>query len=158
MRIHKSVFIVGFVIALTLFFELVAHADESNQATTVTFNQPIQVPGRTLPAGTYLFMLADSESDRSLVQIFNADGTVLYATVQAVAAERQEPSGSTVITVAEQGSGKPDALVSWFYPGRETGQEFVYSKRQQTELAQDKKQTIVADQHATLDSNTGSGY
>jgi len=158
MRIHKSVFIVGFVIALTLFFELVAHADKSNQATTVTFSQPIQVPGRTLPAGTYLFMLADSESDRSLVQIFNADGTVLYATVQAVAAERQEPSGSTVITVAEQGSGKPDALVSWFYPGRETGQEFVYSKRQQTELAQDKKQTIVADQHATLDSDTGSGY
>ncbi len=47
-------------IALLLPFLIVlpaARADESDQATKVTFDQPVQVPGRVLPAGTYGFVL-----------------------------------------------------------------------------------------------------
>ena len=158
MKISKRYIAVGMIIAFTLFFELAAHADESNQATTITFSQPIQIPGQILPAGTYSFKLLDSNSDPNVVQIFNSDQTHLYATLKTVPTERQDPTGDTAITLAEQGGGKPDALLKWFYPGRDTGHEFVYSGQQEKQLAQDTQQTIVANQQPTSDSETtGSG-
>ena len=152
MKISKRYIAVGMIIAFTLFFELAAHADESNQATTITFSQPIQIPGQILPAGTYSFKLLDSNSDPNVVQIFNSDQTHLYATLQTVATERQDPTGDTAITLAEQGGGKPDALLKWFYPGRDTGHEFVYSGHQEKQLAQDTQQTIVANQPTNANS------
>src|SRR3989449_3954040 len=106
MKINLRYIAVGMIIAFTLLFELAAHADESNQATTITFSQPIQIPGQILPAGTYSFKLLDSNSDPNVVQIFNSDQTHLYATLQTVATERQDPTGDTAITLAEQGGGK----------------------------------------------------
>ena len=72
MQINKLYIIAGLIIALGLFYVLAAHADESNQATAVTFNQPVQIPGQLLPAGTYVFKLANRDTDQSVVQIFNA--------------------------------------------------------------------------------------
>jgi hypothetical protein len=39
---------------------------------------------------------------------------------------------------------QPDALVSWFYPGRKIGHEFVYPTQDEKELASAKHQTVVA--------------
>jgi hypothetical protein len=117
-----------------------------DQRTKLTFSEPIQIPGEVLAAGTYLFRLADGDSGQHVVQIFNADGTVPYATVLTIATERPYPTGDTAVTLAEQGAGNPDALLKWFYPGRVTGNEFVYSKQKEKELAQDKQQTIVPDE------------
>ena len=158
MKISKSYIVVGLIIAFSLFFELAAHADELDQATTITFSAPIQIPGKVLPAGSYLFKLANDDSDRNIVQIFNGDRTVLYATLQTVPALRQEPTGHTVVALAEQGVGQPDALVKWFYPGDETGHEFVYSGQKEKELAQDTQRTIVVDQPTVSNSDaTGAG-
>jgi hypothetical protein len=156
MKINKSYIAVGLIIAFTLFFELAAHADESDQATTITFSQPIQIPGQVLPAGTYLFKLADSNSNQNIVQVFNADRTVLYATLQTIATERQEPTGPTVVALAKPGAGQPDALLKWFYPGRETGNEFLYPPQKEKELAQDRQQTIVAN-HPTVSNSDATG-
>jgi hypothetical protein len=156
MKINKSYIAIGLIIAFTLFFELAAHADESDQATTITFNQPIQIPGQVLAAGTYLFKLVDSNSNQNIVQVFNADRTVLYATLQTIATERQEPTGHTVVTLAKQGAGQPDALLKWFYPGRETGNEFLYPTQKEKELAQDRQQTIVAN-HPTVSNSDATG-
>ena len=155
MKINKAYIALGLIIAFTLFFELAAHADEFNQATTLTFNEPIQIPGQTLPAGTYLFRLANADSDLNIVQVLNSDGTVLCATLQTIATERQEPTGHTAITLAQQASGKADALLKWFYPGRVIGNEFVYSNQEEKELAQDRQQTIVGN-HPNSDA-TGTG-
>ena len=158
MKINKGYIAVGLIVAFTLFFELAAHADEYDEATTMTFSQPVQIPGQVLPAGTYFLELIDSSSDRNLVQIFNADRTVLYATLQTIPTERQEPTGNTVVTLAEQGTEKPEALLKWFYPGRETGNEFVYSKQTEKELAQAKQETIVVNRTTASNSDaTGAG-
>src|ERR1700739_2095632 len=145
MKINKGYIAIGMILAFALFFELAAHADEADQTHTITFSQPVQIPGKVLPAGSYLFKLANSDSDLNIVQIFSADRTVLYATLQTIQTDRREPSGHTVVALAEQGTGQPDALLKWFYPGRETGDEFVYPAHQEKELAQDKQQTVVAD-------------
>ena len=62
-------------------------ADEFNKKTILTFSEPFEVPGvdaQILPAGTYVFKLVDSLSDRDIVQIFSADGTHLYTTILAI--------------------------------------------------------------------------
>ena len=158
MKTNKGYIILGLMIALSLFFELAAHAEPMDQRTKLTFSEPIQIPGEVLAAGTYLFRLADGDSGQHVVQIFNADGTVPYATVLTIATERPYPTGDTAVTLAEQGAGNPDALLKWFYPGRVTGNEFVYSKQKEKELAQDKQQTIVADQRKEPNFDiTGAG-
>jgi hypothetical protein len=158
MKINKGYIVIGLIIAFTLFFELAAHADVWDQMTTITFSAPVQIPGQVLPAGTYVFRLADPDAERGIVQIFNADRSHLYATLPTVATERPNPTGDTAVTLAEQGAGKPDALLNWFYPGNESGNEFLYSKQEEKELAQDKQQIVVANQQTTANSETtGSG-
>jgi hypothetical protein len=158
MKINKGYIAVGLIIAFTLFFELAAHADEFDQATTISFSEPIQIPGQVLPAGTYLFKLANRDSDLNTVQVFNADRTVLYATLETIGTGRQEATGDVVVALAEPGAGQPDALLKWFYPGRETGHEFVYPSQKEKELAQDKQQTIVANYRTASNSDAaGAG-
>jgi len=109
MNINKLYIIVGLIIACGLFYVLAAQADESDQATTVTFNQPVQIPGQLLPAGTYVFRLTNYDAARNVVQIFNSDRTHVIATLDTIATDRQEPTGHPVITLAEQGAGKPSS-------------------------------------------------
>jgi hypothetical protein len=149
MNINKLYIVVGLIIAFGLFYVLAAQADESDQATTVTFNQPVQIPVQILPAGTYVFKLANRDSVQGVVQIFNSDQTHLYATLETIPTDRQEPNGHTVITLAEQGAGKPDVLLKWFYPGNLTGNEFLYTDHKERELAHAEQQTIVANQQPT---------
>lgn len=144
MRINKLYVVAGLIIAFGMFFELAAHADETNQETTISFSAPVQIPGQVLPAGKYV-VLADSD-DVNLVRIFNADRNILYATLQTVPAEATSPANDTTITLAELGNSKPDLLVKWFYPGMTIGHEFVYSGRQEREIAHAGQETFVGNQ------------
>ncbi len=147
MKINKVALLVGFAIASVLFLEVVAHADEADQSIKITFSQATEIPGQILPAGTYLFKLADP-NELNLVRIFNSEGTRLYATLQTVTAERSKPTGDTVVVLAEQPDGRPETLVKWFYPGNTSGHELVYSKQEEQQLAQDRQQTIKAKETA----------
>lgn len=147
MKFNKLAFVVAFVLSAILFGEVYAHADEWDQSTKLTFSKPIEIPGQILPAGTYLFKLADT-NDRNLVQIFNADGTRLYGTLQTISTERHDPTDDVAVTLVEQPNGRPDALMKWFYPGDTTGHEFVYPKQEQQQLAQYQQQTIPAKKTA----------
>ncbi len=115
-----------------------AKADEWNKKTTVTFSAPVEVPGvraQTLPAGTYIFKLADSLADRNIVQIFSEDGTHVFTTILAVPNYRLKATDKTVMTFRERAEGQPEAIRAWFYPGAQWGQEFVYPKEKAIELA-----------------------
>ena len=142
MKILNSV--VAFIVMLA-FVSLVplARADEGDQATKLTFSQPVQIPGRVLPAGTYWFVLIDHGSDLNVVQIFNSDRSKLVTTLLTNVSERSKPTDNTAITLAELGSTQPEAIVDWFYPGRFSGHEFVYPTRHEREkLASAEHQTI----------------
>ena len=144
MNTRKAIaFTIAFVVALVLFFEVSAHAEQRDQATEITFSQPVQIPGQVLSAGTYWFLLANISEQEDVVQIFNSDRSTLYATLETASIERQEADG-TEVKLAEQESSKPDALVAWFYPGETTGHEFLYPKDQEKQLTQDNQQTLMA--------------
>jgi hypothetical protein len=107
------------------FFVPKVRADESDKKTIVTVNEPIQVPGKVLPAGTYVFKLLDS-NDRTLVAIYNADEMHLITTVQGISDVRMETPDKAILQLEERPSGQPEALKAWFYPGDDSGVEFVY--------------------------------
>ena len=118
-----------------------AKADDWNRKTTITFSGPVEIPGvhlkgwGVLPAGTYVFKILDSQSDRHIVQIFNQDETMIYATILAIPNYRLKATDKTVITFTERPAGEPEALRAWFYPGRNWGEEFVYPKAKAIALA-----------------------
>ncbi len=118
-----------------------AKADEWNRKTTITFSGPVEIPGvhlvgwGVLPAGTYVFKILDSQSDRHIVQIFNKEETAIYATILAIPNYRLKATDKTVITFTERPAGEPEALRAWFYPGRNWGEEFVYPKAKAMALA-----------------------
>ena len=105
-----------------------ARADEFNKETIVTFNAPVEVPGHVLPAGKYVFKLADTNSNRDIVEIFNANQTHLIAFIMGVPDYRLQPTDRTKISFEERSAGSPEAIHSWFYPGDDSGVEFIHSK------------------------------
>ena len=109
-----------------------AQADEWNKKTILTVNEPIQVTDTVLNPGQYVFMLADSNSDRHIVRIYNADQTHLINTVMAVPDYRIQPTGNSRFAFWETPPGTAKALRAWFYPGDNFGQEFTYPKHPYT--------------------------
>ena len=105
-----------------------ANADESDQKTIVTFSGPVEIPGQVLQAGTYVFKLADSESDPDVVEVYSSDEKHLYGSFLSIPEQRQEPTDSAVVTFEEKTAGAPEAVKAWFYPGEDIGHEFMYSQ------------------------------
>ena len=153
MKIVKAAFCLLAATALGAAVLPGVRADEWNKKTIVTFSQPVEVPGKILPAGTYTFQLMDSPSDRHIVQIFNADGSQIITTVLAINDYRLQPTGQTVMKFNEQPGDSPDALRAWFYPGDNFGQEFVYPKVRAIELAQKMNAVVPAVAADTLDDS-----
>lgn len=142
MSISRAVTTTVFGLALMgAVFSPRARADDWNRKTTMTFSGPVEIPGvhlkgwAVLPAGTYVFKILDSQSDRHIVQIFNKDETQCIATILAIPNYRLRATGKTVVTFRERPAGEPEALRAWFYPGRNWGEEFVYPKARAVELA-----------------------
>ncbi|HVI10099.1 MAG TPA: hypothetical protein VND65_17555 [Candidatus Binatia bacterium] len=148
MKISKLYITLGLMMAFVAFFELTAHADESNQEIKFTFSEPVAIPGQVLPAGTYTVKEINSVADPSVIQVYDADGMHLVATLQTVSAERLAPTDDTSITLAEPGAG-PVAITKWFYPGNTIGYELIYPKHQERELALAKHETFDAGRSLT---------
>jgi hypothetical protein len=136
--IGLAVSVLAFVSAATV------RADEWDKKSVLTFSQPFEVPGATLPAGTYTFKLADMMSDRHIVQVFNADGSRLLATMMTIPDYRLKTTTETVVKFNEAPRGTPQAIRAWFYPGNSLGQEFVYPKARAVQLARAAKTAVPA--------------
>lgn len=121
-----------------------AKADQWDKRTVITFSQPVELPGVVLPAGTYVFKLANLPDTRAVVQVFNADENKLFATILAIADFRPQPRDKTFIGFAERSADLPLAIREWFYPGDRFGIEFVYSKVRARELARETGKPVMA--------------
>lgn len=117
------------VLALTLTLVPAAAPDVWNKQTNVRFGEPVELPGGVVvPAGDYVMKLADSLSNRHIVQVLNANQNQVYATVLTIPTQRSEPAEKTIITFYETPRGDPQFIHKWFYPGDISGQEFPYPR------------------------------
>jgi len=150
MKLFKAATTVCGLALMGAFLAPTTKADDWNQKTVITFSGPVEIPGvhlagwSVLPAGTYVFKLLDSQSDRHVVQIFNQDESKIYATILAIPNYRLKPTDKTVITFRERPAGEPEALRAWFAPGMNSGQEFVYPKEKAIQLAKETNTPVLA--------------
>jgi hypothetical protein len=126
-----------------------AHADTWNKKTKVTFSGPVQIPAphssdkvMTLPAGTYVFRLLDSASQRHIVQVTNPRGDKVYSTILTIPDYRVNAASKTAMYFSERKAGAPAPIKSWFYPGDNFGQRFVYPKAQAIQVAAATNQPV----------------
>ena len=130
------------VLTVVLAAGFVATASELDKKTIFTFSQPVELPGVALPAGTYVFKVLDSISDRNIVQVFNKDETKLIGTFVTIPDYTPQPSDKTIVKFSETSAGGPKAIKEWFYPGENVGWEFVYPKKRAVELAKASHQAV----------------
>ena len=149
MNVFKTVTTVSCMALMGAILAPSARADAWNRKTVITFSGPVEIPGvhlrgwGVLPAGTYVFKILDSQSNRHIVQIFSKDETTVYATILAIPNYRLRVTDKTVVTFRERPAGQPEALRAWFYPGRNWGEEFVYPKAKAVALAKDTNTPVL---------------
>jgi len=129
---------------LTAILSPSARADQWDKKTILTFSGAVQVPGATLPAGSYVFKLADIPGNRHVVQVFDKDEKKIYTTILAIPNDRLEATDKPVVLFAERASGSPQAVKVWYYPGERTGDEFVYPKSQAMRIAKASHERVLA--------------
>jgi LPXTG-motif cell wall-anchored protein len=151
--LRKSPFIVCAAVVLSALVLGTAAAQDSNwnQRTYFTFSAPFELPGKTLPAGTYLFRLLDSPSNRHVVQVFDKDEKEILATVLAIPAQRVQPSDEPEVRFMEVAANQPPAIRTWWFPARTIGHEFIYPKEQAMRLARGANSSVLT---VTSDANT----
>jgi len=142
----KHLIIISSVLAVALVGVLAtpAHADECNKLAYLTFSAPVELPGVTLPAGTYRFSHLECAMTAGLLQVSSADGTEVYGTFLTVPEQRMTPSGRPEVVFAEMPAGSPMAIEAWFYPGERTGDELIYHGTEAARMSQAPTQKAFA--------------
>jgi hypothetical protein len=139
---------------LALGFTTAAHADEWNKLTLLTFSAPVEMPGISLPAGTYRFELMDPSSSRRVIRVADKDGTKTYGLFLSISDQRLEPADKPVVMFQEAPAGAPQAVKAWFYPGETIGYEFVYPQDQATKIAKATHSSVLAMKDDSTASTT----
>lgn len=135
-----------------------AVADQWDKKTTITIDEPMQLPTTTLQPGTYVIrLLATSAADRHTVQFFDKDETHLVTTILAIPNERLRARGKSVFAFWETPAGQPKALRAWFYPGDNFGQEFAYPKEEAARIsARNSNVKVPINEQKTAEVSTTS--
>jgi hypothetical protein len=131
------------VVVLGAFTAATAAATPLDKRTTFTFSAPFAVPGVTLPAGSYVFRLADDLRGRDVVQVLDARDGTAYAMFFTIRTPRGEPVDKSTIQFLETASDMPIAIKSWWYPAETQGYEFLYPRAQAELLAKGTGAPIV---------------
>ncbi len=104
-----------------------------DKQTRFTFSGPVAVPGVTLPAGSYIFRVADT-TDRHFIQVLSTDRQRSYAAFFGFSVSRTDIASGPEVRFMETGYGVPRAIESLWYPGQSFGYEFLYPKEQAERL------------------------
>jgi hypothetical protein len=135
--------------ALVMLTTAIAVAQPNDKRTVFTFNRPISLPGVTLPAGEYIFRLADSDRNWKVIHVSSVDGKKHYAMLFSISDERLEPSSQPEVRFMESAKGQPSAVKAWWYPNERTGYEFIYPKEQARRLAQSIVEPVLTTREET---------
>ena len=123
------------VAAMLLSVGTPARADENTKLTYFTFSKPVQLPGKTLPAGKYRFELADPQESRRVIKVSNEDGTKQLAMLQTAQYTMRDPAKDAIVMFGEAPASEPVAVQTFVYPGETIGFEFIYPHDEAVALA-----------------------
>ena len=136
--------------ALTL-AAVTVQAQPSDYRTFFTFSAPVTLPGVTLPAGTYLFRLADPSSSRKVINVLSADGKQSLAMLHTIPNQLLRAPQNPEIRFMENAANIPPAIKTWWYPGKAIGYEFIYPRSQALALAKVTSEPVLTTAAETRD-------
>ncbi len=142
---------------LLVLWATLATADPWNERTELKFDQPVMVPGATLPPGTYVFQIGNANGARHTVRISREDDGAVIATVQAVPMRRSEATSDIVLNFEPTERGAAPAMKGWYYPGRLYGHEFIYPEEQARIIAGRGRTLVLSGDPTTMSDMTGQG-
>ena len=106
---------------------LPARADDQGKTAKIELKSPVQIPGTTLKAGTYVFKLSSSESGWNVIQVYNADQSSLITTVLAYPNPKLQRTGDAqVLMYAHAPRSGIHVMKGWFFDGDNEAQEWAY--------------------------------
>jgi hypothetical protein len=111
--------------------------------TEFTFNAPVELPGVTLPPGTYVFRFVDATTQKKVMQVATKADNKNYGMFLTINAIRPKPSDDAELRFMETPAGTPAAVKTWWYPGETIGREFIYPKAQAHRLAAATNNTVL---------------
>jgi hypothetical protein len=100
---------------------------DAQRTTYFTFSGAVQLPGVTLPAGTYVFEVANPGTSSNVVAVRSRDRSKVYALKMTNFVYR--PSSRDLkptITFGETLAGTPPPVKAWYPQGETVGREFLY--------------------------------
>jgi hypothetical protein len=115
-----------------------------SERTFMTFSNTVEMPGVTLPAGTYVFRLADTPT-RNVVQVLSKDEKDILGQWTFAQAQRPKATEDTVVMFKEMPEGTMPAVQYWYYPGETIGKEFIYPKDQAQKIANRTGASVLSD-------------
>jgi len=127
------------------------HAQTSDYRTYFTFSTPVTLPGVTLPAGRYLFRLADPNSSRKVINVLSADGKTSLAMLHTIPNQLMKAPNDPEIRFMETSGNMPPPIKTWWYPGKAIGYEFIYPRAQALQLAKVTKEPVLTTREETKD-------
>jgi len=131
-----------------------AQAQPSDYRTFFTFSGSVTLPGVTLPAGTYLFRLADPDSSRKVINVLSADGKRSLAMLHTIPNQLLRAPQNPEIRFMEAGANMPPPIKTWWYPGKAIGYEFIYPRAQALALAKVTSEPVLTTATETRDVET----
>ncbi len=128
-----------------------AEAQPADYRTYFTFSAPVTLPGMTLPAGKYIFRLADPDGSRKVINVMSGDGKKSLAMLHTIPNQAARPPKDAEIRFMETNAQVPPPVKTWWYAGKSLGYEFIYPRRQALELAKSTKEPILTTAKETTD-------
>jgi hypothetical protein len=126
-RVSRLIVVAALALAIAFAMGMASplNAQSLGDRAIVTFDRPVEVPGKVLPPGSYMFKSVDNNE---LVQIFSANEKQLFATVLVVPGDRpaQNLNVDCFVQLNKTRADAPQEVESFFMPGRSTGYQFVY--------------------------------
>ena len=120
-----------------------------NKRTFLTFTGPVQVPGTTLPAGTYVFRIANPAL-QTVWQVFDANERHVLAqfffvpTADRTVQEQNRAHGKPVVRFHETPGGVAPPMKVLYYPTNAAGYLFLYPRAQAEQIAALTHQPVLA--------------
>ena len=128
-----------------------AEAQPADYRTYFTFSAPVTLPGLTLPAGKYIFRLADPNSSRKIINVLTGDGRRSLAMLHTIPNQVSKPPQDAEIRFMETDAQVPPPVKTWWYAGKAIGYEFIYPRDQALRLAKSTKEPILTTAKDTTD-------
>ena len=96
-----------------------------NSTTYFTFRGAVQLAGVALPAGTYIFEVANPNGGANVVRVLSRDRSRVYVLQNTIPTYRPSTGHlASSLKLGESPAGTPPAIQAWFPENKTRGHQF----------------------------------